>query len=69
MALNLRAGKPGPAWDDFKLGLKHNNHFRKIAIYGNKGWQKMAARVGGWFISGEVKFFEDPEQAIAWLQQ
>ena len=24
------------AWDDFKLGLKHNNEFEKIAIYGNK---------------------------------
>jgi len=26
------------AWDDFKLGLKHNNEFEIIAIFGNKFW-------------------------------
>ena len=33
------------AWDDFKLGLKHGNEFEKIAIFGNKNWQEIAARV------------------------
>ena len=28
------------AWDDFKLGLKHNNEFKKVAIFGNKKWQE-----------------------------
>jgi hypothetical protein len=55
------------AWDDFKLGLKHGNQFGKIAIYGNKGWQEMAAKVGSWFISGEAKYFEDANAALGWL--
>jgi len=55
------------AWDDFKLGLKHNNEFEKIAIYGNKNWQELAAKVGGWFISGEIKYFESCNDAITWL--
>ena len=55
------------AWDDFKLGLKHNNEFVRIAIYGNKRWQEMTAKVGGWFISGEVKYFESEEEALIWL--
>jgi len=57
------------AWDDLKLGLKHGSEFEKIAIYGNKHWQETAARVGGWFISGEVQFFDDPDKALNWLQQ
>jgi hypothetical protein len=55
------------AWDDFKIGLKHGNEFVKIAIYGNKHWQEIAAKVGAWFVSGEVKYFENEEDALAWL--
>ena len=57
------------AWDDFKLGLKHGNEFSKIAIFGNKKWQEYTAKIGTWFISGEVKYFEDSEQALTWLQE
>jgi hypothetical protein len=56
------------AWDDFKLGLKHGSEFEKIAIYGNKRWQEMSAKIGSWFISGEVKYFEDYDEALAWLR-
>ncbi len=59
----LRAG-----WDDFKLGLKHGGEFEKIAIYGNKRWQEMAAKVGSWFISGEAKYFDSLDEALAWLE-
>ncbi|MDQ7015573.1 MAG: STAS/SEC14 domain-containing protein [Gammaproteobacteria bacterium] len=56
------------AWDDFKLGLKHGNQFTKIAIYGNKDWQEITAKVGAWFISGEVKYFTSAESALNWLK-
>ena len=55
------------AWDDLKLGLKHGNEFDKIAIYGNKNWQEIAAKVGSWFISGDIKYFDDKQQALGWL--
>ena len=57
------------AWDDFKIGLKHGNDFGKIAIYGNRKWQEYAARVGNWFVSGEVRSFDNAEDALAWLQE
>lgn len=56
------------AWDDFRLGLKHGSEFDRIAIFGNKKWQSYAAKMGSWFIAGEVRYFEDSEAAIAWLQ-
>ena len=55
------------AWDDFRIGLKHGNEFEKIAILGNKNWQEMAAKIGTWFISGEVKYFENINDALIWL--
>ena len=55
------------AWDDFKLGLKHGNEFQKIAIYGNKKWQELAAKVGSWFITGDIRYFENASNAISWL--
>ncbi len=56
------------AWDDFKLGLKHGSEFEYIAIVGSKKWQNGAARIGSWFISGEMKSFDATAPALAWLQ-
>ncbi len=56
------------AWDDFKLGLKHGKEFSKIAFVGNKNWEKLAARVGSWFIQGEMKYFEDYDEAVDWIE-
>ena len=56
------------AWDDFKIGLKHGSEFEKIAIYGNKRWQEISAKVGSWFMSGEVKYFENRDDALEWLE-
>ncbi|MCY4046288.1 MAG: STAS/SEC14 domain-containing protein [Cellvibrionales bacterium] len=55
------------AWDDFKMGMKHNKQFHKVAIYGNKEWQEKASKVGSWFTSGEVKFFDNQQKAMDWL--
>jgi hypothetical protein len=57
------------AWDDFKLGLKHGGEFDRIALLGNKKWQEYASKIGSWFVSGEVKYFEDENEALAWLQE
>jgi len=56
------------AWDDFKIGLKHGSEFEKIAIYGNRRWQEIGAKVGSWFMSGEVKYFENRDDALEWLE-
>ena len=57
------------AWDDLKLGVKHAKEFKKVAIYGNKEWQARVAKIGNWFISGEVQYFENATAAIDWLDE
>jgi len=66
-AVELDGWELRAAWDDFKIGLKHDNEFVKIAIYGNKGWQEMSAKIGSWFTSGIIKYFEDEQEALSWL--
>lgn len=63
----LEGWEPRAAWDDFKLGLKHGNEFEKVAIYGKKDWQKMASKIASWFVSGEVEYFDNCDDAIKWL--
>ncbi len=65
----LEGWEPRAAWDDFRIGLKHGNEFEKVAIYGNKDWQKLAAKIGGWFVSGEIKYFENSNDAVTWLNE
>ncbi len=55
------------AWDDFKFGLKHGNEFEKIAIYGNQQWLEKTAKIASWFVSGEVRYFENLGEAFDWL--
>jgi hypothetical protein len=57
------------AWDDFKIGLNHGSEFEKVAIYGNKSWQELMASIGSWFVSGEVKYFINLDDALAWLNE
>ncbi len=63
----LKGWEARAAWDDLKLGLKHNNSFARIAVVGEKSWQKLLGKVGGWFVAGEVKTFETEAEAVAWL--
>jgi hypothetical protein len=55
------------AWDDFKLGLKHGNEFKKVAVVGNKQWLQVGSKIGSWLISGKIRQFEEMEPALDWL--
>ncbi len=57
------------AWDDFRFGLKHNKEFTKLAFVGSKEWEAYSIKISNWFMSGEMKYFEDIEQAGQWLNQ
>ncbi len=55
------------AWDDFKLGLKHGREFETVAVVGSQRWLDAAAKVGSWFMSGEIQSFDNVDDALAWL--
>ena len=65
----LEGWEPRAAWDDFKIGLNHGNEFEKIAIYGHKKWLELFVKIGSWFMNGEIKYFENENDAISWLHE
>jgi hypothetical protein len=56
------------AWDDFKFGLNHRSDFKKLAIVGDARWQQLSAKISDWFVSGETRFFDTRDAALAWLR-
>ena len=64
----LEGWEPRAAWDDFKFGLEHRADFNKMAFVGNKTWEKLSAKIANWWVSGETRYFEDRETALAWLE-
>lgn len=56
------------AWDDFKFGMAYKDMFLCIAIVGTKQCQEYIAKMGNWFMDGEVKFFYDLEEAKTWIK-
>ena len=68
-ATELQGWEPRAVWDDFRLGLRHGSAFEKIAIWGDRRWQEMAARIGSWFMSGDVSFFTSRNDAVRWLAE
>jgi len=65
--LDLDGWELRTAWDDFKLCLKHGREFSRVALVGDKPWERVATKVAGWFICGETEYFEDSDEAMAWL--
>jgi len=57
------------AWDDLSLGLKHGKEFSKLAIVGNKPWEKYLSKIADWFVTGEVAYFEKYQEAVNWLEK
>jgi hypothetical protein len=54
------------AWDDFKFGVKHYHDIERIAIVGDKKWEKWMATFCKPFTQASVKYFDAPEVEAAW---
>ncbi len=58
--------EPKAAWDDFKFGEQHDNDFIRIAIVGEKHWQKWMTAIGNAFSKTKLHFFTRDELQKAW---
>ena len=54
------------AWDDMAFGIKHNQDLERIAMVGDKVWEKWMAKLSKPFCSAEVEFFPADEIDAAW---
>ena len=67
-ALEFEGWELEAAWDDFKFGMEYKDTFLKIAIVGTQTWQEYVAKMGDWFMHGEVKFFYVLDDAKVWIK-
>jgi hypothetical protein len=58
-------------WDDIKLAATHCTTFDRIALVGEKTWEKWMAAVCKPFTMARVQYFDaaDIDKAWAWLQE
>ncbi|PHS73523.1 MAG: STAS/SEC14 domain-containing protein [Cycloclasticus sp.] len=55
------------ALDDLKLGIEHASEFKKIAIYGKELWLEILTKIGACLLPAEVKYFDNLDDASAWV--
>ena len=54
------------AWDDLKFALKHYSDFERIAMVGDRKWEKWMASFCKPFTKAKVKYFDVSEVDAAW---
>ena len=54
------------AWDEFLFSLRHYSDFERIAIVGDRKWEKWMAGFCKSFTTAEVKYFDKLEIDAAW---
>lgn len=57
-------------WDDIKFATTHCTKIKKIAILGEKAWEKWMAKICVPFTMARIKYFEatDLDAAKKWLE-
>jgi SpoIIAA-like len=62
--------EPGAAWDDFRFSTGHAQKVERIAMVGEKKWQKWLAKIGGVFMPERVHYFDlaDLAEAERWVR-
>jgi len=61
----------GAAWEDLKFGCKHYNHIERIAVVGDRKWEKAMTFVCKPFSRAKIRYFDiaDFEEANAWIEE
>ncbi len=53
--------------DDFKLGLELKDIFNKMAVVGDKKWEEWSVEAMSHLTKGQMRFFEDYDEAYRWI--
>jgi hypothetical protein len=56
----------GAVWDDSKFAMKHYKDFDRIAMVGDRKWEKWMAQVCKPFTKAKVHYFDASEVDAAW---
>ncbi len=57
------------AWEDVKYTRGHANDFEKIAVVTASQWVIWSAWLSQMFINADLQVFDDPDEALGWLDE
>ncbi|MGI9518853.1 MAG: STAS/SEC14 domain-containing protein [Pirellulaceae bacterium] len=62
--------EPGAVWEDIKFATKHCRDIDKIAMVGEKDWERWMATICKPFTMSKIQYFEagEQDQAQQWLE-
>jgi len=69
--IHFKGWTMGAAWEDLKLSCKHFNHIERIAIVGDKKWEKAMSTILKPITRAKVHYFDitDIEGATNWISE
>ena len=61
----------GALWRDLKFDVEHQRRFGRMAVLGEKRWEKWGAEASNLIFPGEIRFFEREvlDNALRWLRE
>jgi hypothetical protein len=61
----------GAMWEDAKFGAKHFNDIDRLAVVGDKAWEKAMAAFAKPFTSAKVRYFDESQisEARQWITE
>ena len=67
---NFHGWRWGAMWEDFKFGRTHRQDLERLALVGEKKWQKWSSKLCSFFTDAEVRYFDrnEVEQAQTWVR-
>jgi hypothetical protein len=67
----LEGVEPGALWEDLKFDVRHFDDIRRVAIIGDKSWEKWMAKFCRPFTTAEVEYFgtDQAANAIEWASE
>lgn len=58
------------AWEEFKFEARHRKDLKRVAVVGNRSWEKWMTRLSKLFTGTDVRFYgsDKADDARAWLE-
>ncbi len=70
--IDFKGWSAGAVWEDTKFGARHFNDIERLAIVGDKKWEKAMATFIKPFTGAEVRYFDLPSElgdAEQWIRK
>ena len=67
---DFKGWTPEAAWKDISFDFSNKEHLKKVAMVGDKSWEKGITQIMKPFTTAEIKFFplEEKSKAKAWIK-